>query len=238
MGTHCSSLVLQQPEHRCTSTHGGHSRKLAFRRSNMDLVTSITSVRTLQAACWAGCASTRLLMYRPWVWFVRMSCSSSSSSIALVSCCSSSFRSSTEEMGEFLTRSTSDAGSGSPSALPSRRWAAKSAASSSSRTQDLMLPPSLWSRKRPAGHLAPRRPIPQLHRASSRLPCAGRWCKARTVKYPKCVTAYKRRLSKCLLTVTHTQARRLTLSIPLFENSLKETSRVAYRGTSAQCTVL
>ena len=34
--------------------------------------------------------------------------------IALVSCCSNSFRSSTEEMGEFLTRSTSDVGSGSP----------------------------------------------------------------------------------------------------------------------------
>lgn len=34
--------------------------------------------------------------------------------IALASCCSSSFRSSTEEMGEFLTRLTSDGGSGSP----------------------------------------------------------------------------------------------------------------------------
>ena len=34
--------------------------------------------------------------------------------IALVSCCSSSFRSSTEVMGEFLTRSTRDGGSGSP----------------------------------------------------------------------------------------------------------------------------
>lgn len=58
VGTHCSSLVLQQPEHRCTSTQGGHNRKLAFRRSSMDLVTSITSVRTLHAACCAGCAST------------------------------------------------------------------------------------------------------------------------------------------------------------------------------------
>lgn len=168
MGTHCSSLLLQQPEHRCTSTQSGHSKKLALRRSSMDLVTSITSVRTLHAACWACGASTRLLVYRPWVWFVRISCSSSSSSIALVSCCSRSFRSSTEEMGEFLTRSTSDVGRGSPSALPSRRRAAESAASSCSRTQDLMLPPSLRSRKRPAGHLAPRCPIPRLHRASSR----------------------------------------------------------------------
>lgn len=57
VGTHCSSLVLQQPEHRCTSTQGGHNRKLALRRSSMDLVTSITSVRTLHAACCAGCAS-------------------------------------------------------------------------------------------------------------------------------------------------------------------------------------
>lgn len=179
MGTHFSSLVLQQPEHRCTSTQGGHSMKLALRRSSIDLVTSITSVRILHAACWAGCASTRLLVYLPWVWFVRISCSSSSSSsssIALVSCSSSSFRSSTEEMGEFFTRSTSDGGSGSPSALPRRRRAAESAATSSSRTQDLMLPPSLRSRKRPAGHLAPRRPIPRLHRASSRcrVPCSAR----------------------------------------------------------------
>lgn len=58
VGTHFSNLVLQQPEHLCTSTQGGHSMKLALRRSSMDLVTSITSVRTLQAACWAGCAST------------------------------------------------------------------------------------------------------------------------------------------------------------------------------------
>lgn len=58
MGTHFSALVLQQPEHLCTSTQGGQSMKLALRRSSMDLVTSITSVRTLQAACCAGCAST------------------------------------------------------------------------------------------------------------------------------------------------------------------------------------
>lgn len=216
MGTHCSSLVLQQPEHRCTSTQGGHNRKLALRRSSMDLVTSITSVRTLHAACWAGCASTRLLVYRPWVWFVRKSCSSSSSSIALVSCCSSSFRSSTEEMGEFLTRSTSDEGSGSPSARLSRRRAAESAANSSSRTQDLMLPPSLRSRKRPAGHLAPRRPIPRLHRASSRCRVLAACAKHALLNIPKCVTAYKRRLSECLLTLTHAQARRLTVSIALF----------------------
>lgn len=214
MGTHCSSLVLQQPEHRCTSTHGGHNRKFALRRSNMDLVTSITSVRTLHAACWAGCAS-RLLVYRPWVLFT-ISCSSSSSSMALVSCCSSSFKSSTEEMEESLTRLTSDGGSGSPSALPSRRRAAESAASSSSRTQDLMLPPSLRSRKRPAGHLAPRRPIQRLHRASSRCLVLAAGARHALLNISKCVTAYKQRLSKCLLTVTHTQARRLTLSIPLF----------------------
>lgn len=33
---------------------------------------------------------------------------------------------------------------------------------------------------------------------------------------PKCVTACERRSSKCLLAVTHAQARRLTLSMPLF----------------------
>lgn len=54
VGTHCSTRVLQQPEHLCTSTQGGHNRKLALRRSSIDLVTSITSVRTLHAACWAG----------------------------------------------------------------------------------------------------------------------------------------------------------------------------------------
>lgn len=109
MGTHCIKRLLQQPEQRCTSTQGGHKMKLALRRSNIDLFTSITSVRTLQTACWAGCASTgsgeekealfrrngtrcvkrqrnqlsnlpRLLAYRPWVWSVRVSCSSSSSS--------------------------------------------------------------------------------------------------------------------------------------------------------------
>lgn len=58
-GTHCRLLVLQQPEQRCTSTQGGHNRKLALLRSNMALVTSTTSVRTLQRACWAGCASER-----------------------------------------------------------------------------------------------------------------------------------------------------------------------------------
>lgn len=57
------------------------------------------------------------------------------------------------------------------SALLSLRRAAESAARSSTRTQDLMLPPSLRSRKRPAGHLAPRRPIPRLHRASSPVSC-------------------------------------------------------------------
>ena len=58
VGTHCCCLLLQQPEHRCTSTQGGHNMKLALRRSSIDLVTSITSVRTLHAACWACCASS------------------------------------------------------------------------------------------------------------------------------------------------------------------------------------
>ncbi len=105
---------------------------------------------------------------------------------------------------------------GLTSALLSRRRAAESAASSSSRTQDLMLPPSLRSRKRPAGHLARRRPIPRLHRASSRCRVLASCARHALLNIPKCVTAYKRRLSKCLLTVTHTQARRLTLSILLF----------------------
>lgn len=58
------------------------------------------------------------------------------------------------------------------SARPSRGGVAKTAARSS-RTQDLMLPPSLRSRKRPAGHLAQRGPIPRLHRLSSQ--CVVRW---------------------------------------------------------------
>lgn len=41
--------------------------------------------------------------------------------ISLVSCCSRSFRSSTEEMGEFLTRSTKDGGSGSPCRVRKRQ---------------------------------------------------------------------------------------------------------------------
>ena len=56
-GTQCRLLVLQQPEQRCTSTQGGHNMKLALLRSNMALVTSTTSVRTLHRACWAGWAS-------------------------------------------------------------------------------------------------------------------------------------------------------------------------------------
>ncbi len=52
-GTHCKTRVLQQPEQRCTSTHGGHNKKLAFRLSNIERVTSITSVLTLHIACWA-----------------------------------------------------------------------------------------------------------------------------------------------------------------------------------------
>lgn len=89
-----------------------------------------------------------------------------------------------------------------------------------------MLPPSQRSRKRPAGHLALRRPIPQLHRASSRCRVLTSGAKHSLLNTHKCVTAYKRRLSKCLLTVTHTQARRLTLSISLFWKT-QETSRVA-----------
>lgn len=58
MGTHCIKRLLQQPEHRCTSTQGGHNMKSALCRSSRDRFTSITSVRTLQTACWAGCAST------------------------------------------------------------------------------------------------------------------------------------------------------------------------------------
>lgn len=71
-GTHCRLLVLQQPEQRCTSTHGGHNRKLALLRSNIALVTSTTSVRTLHRACWAGWASEGSDMnkyeYDWWYW--------------------------------------------------------------------------------------------------------------------------------------------------------------------------
>lgn len=45
------------------------------------------------------------------------------------------------------------------SALPSLKRAAESAVRSSSGSHDLMLPPSQRSRQRPAGHLAPRRPL-------------------------------------------------------------------------------
>lgn len=71
--------------------------------------------------------------------------------------------------GEFSADRLEVKFAGLTSALPSGRRAAESAASSSSRTQDLMVPPSPRSRKRPAGHLAPRRPIPRPHRVSS--PC-------------------------------------------------------------------
>lgn len=72
------------------------------------------------------------------------------------------------------------------SAFPSRRRAAESS-SSSSRTQDLMLPPSLRSRNRSAGHLAPRRPIPPKLRRVCLVPvsCAGRSCEVRADKYPR-----------------------------------------------------
>lgn len=65
-GTHCRLLALQQPEQRCTSTHGGHSRKFALLRSNIALVTSTTSVRTLHRACWAGWASEGARRDRMW----------------------------------------------------------------------------------------------------------------------------------------------------------------------------
>lgn len=69
------------------------------------------------------------------------------------------------------------------SAFPSRRRAAES----SSRTQDLMLPPSLRSRNHSAGHLAPRRPIPPKLRRVCLVPVprAGRSCEVRTDKYPR-----------------------------------------------------
>lgn len=80
-----------------------------------------------------------------------------------------------------------------------------------------MLPPSLRSRKRPAGHLAPRRPIPRLHRCRVPAACA----RHALLNILGCVSAYKRRASECLLTMTHAQARRLALSIPLFRKLTK-----------------
>lgn len=111
------------------------------------------------------------------------------------------------------------------SALPSRRRAAES--SSSSRTQDLMLPPSLRSRDRSAGHLAPRRPIPPKLRRVCLVPepCAGRSCEVRTDLLAG-VTAYERRWSKCWFTVTHARARRLDLRVCCSGNSYEDASRV------------
>lgn len=90
--------------------------------------------------------------------------------------------------------------SGLTSALPSCRPATESTASSSSRTQDFMSPPSLRSRKRPAGHLAVRRPIPRMHRE----PLPGVVCRAARAPflYPPTVSVStsERRVSKRWLT--------------------------------------
>lgn len=49
--------LLQQPEQRCTSTHGGHTRKLALVRSMRRREISNTSVRVLHSAIMAGSAT-------------------------------------------------------------------------------------------------------------------------------------------------------------------------------------
>lgn len=135
MGTHCIKRLLQQPEHRCTSTQGGHNMKFALRRSSRDRFTSITSVRTLQTACWAGCASTenggggeeallrrssakgvkregkqrrnllRLRAYRPWLWSARVSCSSSSSAAKEEVGCSVRGKETEKERQDFINLS-------------------------------------------------------------------------------------------------------------------------------------
>lgn len=51
--------LLQQPEQRCTSTHGGHTRKLALVRSSRRREISNTSVRVLHSAIMAGSAAAR-----------------------------------------------------------------------------------------------------------------------------------------------------------------------------------
>lgn len=57
VGRHCTLRLLQQPEQRCTSTQGGHTRKLALVRSMRRLEISKTSVRVLHSAITAGSAT-------------------------------------------------------------------------------------------------------------------------------------------------------------------------------------
>jgi hypothetical protein len=59
VGRHCTLRLLQQPEQRCTSTHGGHTRKLALVRSMRRREISNTSVRVLHSAIMAGSAAVR-----------------------------------------------------------------------------------------------------------------------------------------------------------------------------------
>lgn len=57
VGRHCTLRLLQQPEQRCTSTHGGHTRKLALVWSMRRREISNTSVRVLHSAITAGSAT-------------------------------------------------------------------------------------------------------------------------------------------------------------------------------------
>lgn len=57
VGRHCTWRLLQQPEQRCTSTQGGHTRKLALVRSTRRREISNTSVRVLHSAIMAGSAT-------------------------------------------------------------------------------------------------------------------------------------------------------------------------------------
>lgn len=59
MGRHCTLRLLQQPEHRCTSTQGGHTTKLALVLSTMSREISKTTVRVLHSARTAGSAAAR-----------------------------------------------------------------------------------------------------------------------------------------------------------------------------------
>lgn len=59
VGRHCTLRLLQQPEQRCTSTQGGHTRKLALVRSMRFLEIWNTSVRVLHSAIMAGSATVR-----------------------------------------------------------------------------------------------------------------------------------------------------------------------------------
>ena len=73
VGRHCTLRLLQQPEQRCTSTQGGHTRKLALVRSMRRREISNTSVRVLHSAIMASSAATvgepggsRDLLQRGW----------------------------------------------------------------------------------------------------------------------------------------------------------------------------